>query len=62
MGFTSNKFGVVSAGMSDYVPGVDTTIIQVFTRADKEMYERKHQLKSQLRNTNKKNTKFSTLH
>ena len=57
-----NKFGVVSAGMSDYVPGVDTTIIQVFTRADREMYERKHQLKNQLRNTNKKNTKFSTLH
>ena len=57
-----NKFGVVSAGMSDYVPGVDTTIIQVFTRADREMYERKHQLKNQLRNTNKKNTKFSALH
>lgn len=55
-----NKFGVVSAGMSDYVPGVDTTIIQVFTRADREMYERKHELKSQLRKINKKNTKFST--
>ena len=36
---------VVSAGLSDYVPDKDTTIIQIFTRADREMYARKHYLK-----------------
>ena len=38
---------VVSAGISDYNPEKDTTIIQIFTRADREMYARKHLLKAQ---------------
>ena len=38
---------VVSAGISDFIPEKDTTIIQIFTRADREMYARKHFLKEQ---------------
>lgn len=41
----NNSVVVVSAGLSDYVPDKDTTIIQIFTRADREMYARKHLLK-----------------
>ncbi len=41
----NNSVVVVSAGLSDYVPDKDTTIIQIFTRADREMYARKHYLK-----------------
>lgn len=41
----NNSVVVVSAGLSDYVPNKDTTIIQIFTRADREMYARKHLLK-----------------
>ena len=36
---------VVSAGMSDYVAGKDTSYKRVFVRADHSMYERKEQLK-----------------
>lgn len=38
---------VVSAGIADYNRDKDTTIIQIFTRADREMYARKHYLKEQ---------------
>ena len=37
---------VVSAGMSDFIPGHDNTFQDVFDRADKKMYERKNILKS----------------
>lgn len=37
---------VIAAGMSSFVPGKDTTILQVFTRADSEMYKRKHHIKA----------------
>ena len=37
---------VVSAGMSDAVPGQDNTYQDVFDRADAKMYERKSKLKS----------------
>ena len=37
---------VVSAGISSFDPEEDNTIIQIFTRADREMYERKHHLKA----------------
>ena len=40
-----NRGVVVSSGMSSFVPGIDNTYIQVFNRADKEMYQRKHELK-----------------
>lgn len=36
---------IVSSGMSIYNQGVDNTFIQVFNRADKEMYQRKHEIK-----------------
>lgn len=36
---------VVAAGIADYNRDKDTTIIQIFTRADREMYARKHYLK-----------------
>ena len=36
---------VVSSGMSTFSPGQDNTYIQVFNRADKEMYQRKHEIK-----------------
>ena len=39
------KGAVVSSGMSVYVPNQDNTFVQVFNRADKEMYQRKHELK-----------------
>ena len=38
---------VVSAGIADFNRDKDTTIIQIFTRADREMYARKHYLKEQ---------------
>ena len=37
---------VVSLGHSEYIPGKDTTMRSVFSRADVEMYERKRYLKS----------------
>ena len=37
---------VVSAGMSDLVPGQDKTMHDVFERADALMYRRKQQLKA----------------
>ena len=43
----NNSRIVISAGISDYRPNRDTTIIQVFTRADSEMYKRKHCLKGE---------------
>ena len=43
------KGAVVSSGMSTFVPGQDNTFIQVFNRADKEMYQRKHELKEGIR-------------
>jgi diguanylate cyclase (GGDEF)-like protein len=36
---------VISAGSADYDPERDSTIIQVFTRADREMFVRKRSLK-----------------
>ena len=40
---------VISSGMSAYEPGVDNTFIQVFNRADREMYQRKHEIKEGIR-------------
>ncbi len=37
---------VVSAGMSDYIPGKDMRVKDVFERADAQMYRRKTELKS----------------
>jgi len=37
---------VVSLGHSEYIPGKDTTMRSVFSRADVQMYERKRYLKS----------------
>ena len=37
---------VISAGLSEYLPGSDNSFHSVFERADKLMYERKAQLKS----------------
>ena len=37
---------VVSVGMSDYIPGQDTNVQDVFVRADANMYEHKKLLKS----------------
>ena len=36
---------VIVSGMSVYEPEKDTTILQVFTRANREMYQRKRQIK-----------------
>ncbi len=36
---------VASLGISAYIQGKDNTFVQVFNRADKEMYQRKHDLK-----------------
>lgn len=38
---------VVSAGISEFVPGTDTGVKTVFDRADQNMYERKRELKLQ---------------
>jgi diguanylate cyclase (GGDEF)-like protein len=43
--YKNHSYLVVSAGMADYERSKDTTIIQIFTRADREMYARKHYLK-----------------
>lgn len=43
----NNSRVVIAAGISDYRVNKDTTIIQVFTRADSEMYKRKHLLKGE---------------
>ena len=37
---------VISSGFADYHPNDDKSFLQVFERADKKMYERKHQLKN----------------
>lgn len=39
---------IVSCGLSEYIAGKDNTFIQVFNRADKQMYQCKHQLKEGL--------------
>ena len=36
---------VIAAGISDYKSGQDTSVNQVFSRADREMYMRKRNLK-----------------
>ena len=36
---------VIAAGLSTFIPDKDSTILQTFTRADREMYARKAQLK-----------------
>ena len=36
---------IIASGMAIYEPERDTTILQVFTRADHEMYQRKQQIK-----------------
>ena len=41
----NNSIILVAAGLADYIRDKDTTIIQIFTRADREMYARKHFLK-----------------
>ena len=43
----NNSRIVIAADISDYRVNKDTTIIQVFTRADSEMYKRKHLLKGE---------------
>ncbi len=45
----SNKLNggvVIAVGSADYASGHDTCLLDVFKRADKEMYEDKHRLKS----------------
>ena len=37
---------VISAGLTDFIPGEDHSFLHVFERADRLMYERKQQLKS----------------
>ena len=39
---------VIAVGSADYVSGQDTCVLEVFKRADKEMYEDKHRLKTTL--------------
>ena len=39
---------VIAVGNADYASGHDTCLLDVFKRADKEMYEDKHRLKSML--------------
>ncbi len=39
---------VIAVGSADYVSGRDTCVLEVFKRADKEMYEDKHRLKTTL--------------
>lgn len=39
------KSVIVSSGLSAYHEGQDNTFIQVFNRADEEMYQRKHEIK-----------------
>ncbi len=41
----SEKGPVIASGMSEFVPGKDTTVSAVFERADNMMYEDKRQLK-----------------
>ena len=41
----SRRGVIVSSGLSVYQPGQDNTYIQVFNRADKEMYQHKHEIK-----------------
>ncbi len=41
----SRRGVIVSSGLSVYQPGQDNTYIQVFNRADGEMYQRKHEIK-----------------
>ena len=40
------KKAVVSVGISDYIPGQDSSVQDIFTRADANMYEHKKLLKS----------------
>jgi len=42
-----NKGVIISSGMSIYIKETDNTFSQVFVRADKSMYERKHRLKGE---------------
>lgn len=42
---------VIAAGISDFVKGKDTTILQVFTRADSEMYKCKNRIKNRTSST-----------
>ena len=46
----NNKSGsgpVVAVGMSDYLPGQDIQVSDIFERADAEMYKNKHKLKTE---------------
>ena len=36
---------IVSSGLAIFIPEKDNTFIQVFNRADEEMYQRKHEIK-----------------
>ena len=38
---------IIAAGMSDFIPDKDASVIPVFTRADALMYDRKQQLKNE---------------
>ena len=38
---------MIAVGMAEYEPGSDTDITDIFDRADKLMYEDKHELKLQ---------------
>ena len=37
---------VLAAGVSEYIPETDSLVSDIFDRADREMYEDKHRLKS----------------
>ena len=40
-----DDFIIVAVGLSIFIPDKDSTILQTYTRADREMYQRKHVLK-----------------
>ena len=42
----AGKGPVVAVGVSDYVPGKDHRVAEVFERADQEMYQNKSDLKA----------------
>jgi diguanylate cyclase (GGDEF)-like protein len=38
---------ILASGMADFLPGYDTSVSEIFARADKEMYENKQKLKEE---------------
>lgn len=45
----SGQRPILASGMADYLPGVDSTVAEIFERADKAMYENKQKLKEEER-------------